>query len=40
MLTLIDLYSREGLALHVDKSITGETVANVLDQVIQIKGLP
>jgi putative transposase len=39
-LTLLDLYSRECLALHVDKSITGEAVANVLDQVIQTKGLP
>jgi putative transposase len=39
-LTLIDLYSRECLALHVDKSITGEAVANVLDQVRQTKGLP
>ena len=28
-LTLIDLYSRECLALHVDKSITGEAVANI-----------
>ncbi len=39
-LTLIDLYSRECLALHVDKSITGEVVANVLDQVRKTKGLP
>ena len=39
-LTLIDLYSRECLALHVDKSITGEAVANILDQVRQTKGLP
>ena len=39
-LTLIDLYSRECLALHVDKSITGEAVANILDQVGQGKGLP
>jgi len=39
-LTLIDLYSRECLALHVDKSITGEAVANVLDQIIRIKGSP
>jgi len=39
-LTLLDLYSRECLALHVGKSITGEAVANILDQVGQGKGLP
>lgn len=39
-LTLIDLCSRECLALHVDKKITGEAVAAALDQVRQTRGLP
>lgn len=39
-LTLLDIYGREFLALHVDKSITGEAVARVLDQVGQDKGVP
>ena len=40
ILTLIDLYSRECLALYVDKNITGETVATLLDHVKQARGLP
>lgn len=40
MLALIDLYSRECLALHTDKSITGEAVSVVLDKVKQARGLP
>jgi putative transposase len=32
--------SRECLALHVDKNITGESVATVLDQVRQTRNLP
>jgi len=39
-LTLIDLCSRECLALHVDRNITGESVANALDQVRLTRGLP
>ena len=39
-LTLIDLCSRECLALHVDKNITGEAVANALDQVRLTRNLP
>ena len=39
-LTLIDMCSRECLALHVDKNITGEAVATVLDQVRQTRNLP
>jgi putative transposase len=39
-LTLIDLCSRECLALHVDKKITGEEVAAALDQMRQTRGLP
>jgi len=40
VLTLIDLCSRECLALHVDKSITGEAVAGVLDGLKESCGLP
>ena len=39
-LTLIDLFSRECLALHTDKRITGEAVANVLDGLKYTRGLP
>lgn len=39
-LTLIDMCSRECLALYANKNITGETVAAVLDQVRQTRGLP
>ena len=40
VLTLIDLCSRECLALHVGKSITGEAVASVLDGLKESRGLP
>lgn len=39
-LTIIDTFSRECLAIYVDKSIKGEDVANTLSQLIQEKGLP
>lgn len=39
-LTLIDMCSRECLALYANKNITGEAVAAVLDQVRQTRGLP
>lgn len=39
-LTLIDICSRECLALYADKNITGEAVASVLDQVRQTRDLP
>ena len=38
--TLIDLYSRECLAIHPDQSIKGETVANVLEDLKATRGLP
>ncbi len=40
ILTLIDLCSRECLALHVDKNITGESVVNVLDRLGPWRSLP
>ena len=39
-LTLIDLCSRECLALFANKSITGESVAGVLDELKHSRGLP
>ena len=39
-LTLMDLCSRECLALFSDKNITGEIVAGVLDEVKHSRGLP
>jgi putative transposase len=39
-LALIDLCSRECLALYADKSITGEAVAGVLDSLKYTRGLP
>lgn len=40
VLTLIDTYSRECLAVLVEKSIKGEQVAAVLDGLKKITGLP
>ena len=40
VLTLIDTYSRECLATFVEKSIKGEQVADVLDDVKKLAGLP
>ncbi|NLI14368.1 MAG: IS3 family transposase [Peptococcaceae bacterium] len=39
-LTLIDTYSRECIAIHVDKAIKGDTVVAVLDGVKESRGLP
>lgn len=39
-LSLIDLYSRECLALYAEKSITGEAVAGILEQLKETRGLP
>ena len=39
-LTLIDTFSRECLEIHAGKSVKGETVAMVLDQVKEERGLP
>ena len=39
-LTLIDLYSRECLAIYPDQSIKGEAVANVLEDLKATRGLP
>lgn len=39
-LTIIDTYSRECLAIYVDKSIKGEAVANTLSDIGMNKGLP
>jgi len=39
-LTIPDLFSRECLAIHVDKSIKGEMVADVLGKLKESRGLP
>ncbi|MBU7006582.1 transposase InsO family protein [Peptococcaceae bacterium DYL19] len=39
-LTMIDTFSRECLAIYVDKSIKGEYVANTLSNLAQKTGLP
>lgn len=40
MLVIMDVYSRECLALEVDTSITGKRVARVLDRLKDQRGLP
>jgi len=39
-LTILDMYSRESLDIFADKSIKGETVAYVLDELKEKRGLP
>ena len=38
MLTVVDAFTRESLAIEVDTSLSGGQVARVLDQVIQGRG--
>jgi putative transposase len=40
MLTVIDLYSRECLAIEVDYSLSGARVARVLSRIIEERGKP
>ncbi len=40
MLNVIDLYSRECLAIEVDISLTGQRVARVLSRIIEERGKP
>lgn len=40
VLTIKDLFTHEAICLHVDLSITGERVAEALDGLKQIRGLP
>lgn len=39
-LTILDIYSRECIAIYVDKSIKGEMVADVLERLKTTRGLP
>ena len=39
-LTILDMYSRESLDIFADKSIKGEAVAYVLDELKEKRGLP
>ena len=38
--TLVDVFTRECLALLVDFSISGKRVIEVLEQVAELRGLP
>ena len=40
MLTVVDCYSRESLAIHVGPSLKGEDVVQVLNQITQERGRP
>lgn len=40
MLTVVDCYSRESLAIHVGQSLKGEDVVRVLNQIAQERGRP
>lgn len=39
-LTIVDLYTRESLAIHVDTSISGHGVTRVLDHIVSLRGTP
>lgn len=39
-LTLLDIYTRESLAIEVDKGITGEDVADILRRIVARRGAP
>jgi putative transposase len=38
LLTVVDTYTRESLAIEVDTSISGERMARVLDRIITVRG--
>lgn len=38
--TVVDAYTRECLAIHVDQGIRGEQVVDVLDRVLFLRGSP
>ena len=40
VLTIVDLYTRQCLALYVDRSISGKKVAEALDGVVTLRGAP
>ena len=40
MLTVVDCFSRESLAIHVGQGLQGEDVASVLQNIIQTRGQP
>ena len=39
-LAIIDLYTRESLAIEVDHSLPGQRVVRILDRLIEQKGIP
>jgi putative transposase len=40
VLTVVDQFTRECLALHADNSLSGEKVATALDKVVALRGTP
>ena len=40
MLTVVDCYSRESLAIHVGQSLKGEDVVRVLNSIVSERGQP
>ena len=40
MLTVVDLFTRECLAIDVEQSLKGEDVARVLTAITEARGLP
>jgi putative transposase len=40
MLTVVDCFTRESLDIHVDQSLKGEDVVNVLNRVVKERGKP
>lgn len=39
-LTVVDAYTRECLAIHVDQGIKGEQVVDVMDRLLFQRGMP
>ncbi len=40
LLTVVDCFSRESLAIHVGQSLKGEDVASVLSRIVGERGKP
>ncbi len=40
ILTLVDNFSRESLALHVGRRFTGDHVVTILEDVVRVRGIP
>ena len=40
LLTLVDNFSRESLAIHADQRISGDQLVHVLENVVHVRGKP